>query len=144
MAHGNLMRGLPHIKHADKLCDACLVRKQCHLPFPEKARYQAKKQLELVHRDLYVVRSSWQRQVVVATSYCSSTTIVGSCGRCSSHPRMRQGDRCHMIASNKGRVSPQAARVAHQPWCRVHIGHLLRALHHARRQRHLITPYSSS
>ena len=52
MARGNLVRGLPHIEHADELCDACLAGKQRRLPFPEKARYRAQKPLELVHGDL--------------------------------------------------------------------------------------------
>lgn len=41
MARGNLVHGLPHIKHAGELCDACLAGKQRRLPFPEKAHYRA-------------------------------------------------------------------------------------------------------
>lgn len=52
MARGNLVHGLPHIEHADELCDACLAGKQRRLPFLEKARYRAQKPLELVHGDL--------------------------------------------------------------------------------------------
>uniref|UniRef100_A0ACD6AP94 Uncharacterized protein n=1 Tax=Avena sativa TaxID=4498 RepID=A0ACD6AP94_AVESA len=52
MARGGLVRGLPHIEHADELCQACLAGKQRRLPFPQKAHYRAQKPLELVHGDL--------------------------------------------------------------------------------------------
>uniref|UniRef100_A0ACD5TNV1 Uncharacterized protein n=1 Tax=Avena sativa TaxID=4498 RepID=A0ACD5TNV1_AVESA len=52
MARGGLVRGLPHIEHADELCEACLAGKQRRLPFPHKAHYRAQKPLELVHGDL--------------------------------------------------------------------------------------------
>uniref|UniRef100_A0ACD5ZX98 Uncharacterized protein n=1 Tax=Avena sativa TaxID=4498 RepID=A0ACD5ZX98_AVESA len=52
MARGGLVRGLPHIEHADELCQACLAGKQRRLPFRQKAHYRAQKPLELVHGDL--------------------------------------------------------------------------------------------
>src|SRR3954466_8316980 len=52
MARAGLMRGLPHIEHADELCEACLAWKQRRLPFPQKAKFRAEKPLELVHGDL--------------------------------------------------------------------------------------------
>jgi hypothetical protein len=52
MARGELVRGLPHIDHAEELCDACLAGKKRRLPFPQKAKYRAAKPLELIHGDL--------------------------------------------------------------------------------------------
>jgi hypothetical protein len=52
MVRGRLVRGLPHIDHANELCEACLAGKQRRLPFPQKAHYRAQKPLELVHGDL--------------------------------------------------------------------------------------------
>ena len=43
---------LPHIEHAGKLCDSCLVGKQRRLPFPKTAKYHVAEALELVHGDL--------------------------------------------------------------------------------------------
>jgi hypothetical protein len=47
-----MVRGLPHIKHADELCDSCLAGKQRRLPFPMVASYRATEVHELVHGDL--------------------------------------------------------------------------------------------
>ncbi|KAM0916826.1 hypothetical protein ACQ4PT_009866 [Festuca glaucescens] len=52
MSWGGLVRGLPHIDHADELCEACLAGKQRRQPFPQKARFRAQRPLELVHGDL--------------------------------------------------------------------------------------------
>lgn len=49
MARGGLVHGLPHVKHTGELCEACLAGKQLRVPFPQKAKYRAEKQLELVH-----------------------------------------------------------------------------------------------
>ena len=38
-----MVRGLPHIKHGDELCDSCLAGKQRRLPFPKAAKYHARK-----------------------------------------------------------------------------------------------------
>ena len=48
-----MVTGLPHIEHAGKLCDSCLVRKQRRLTFSKKAKYHAVEALKLVHGDLY-------------------------------------------------------------------------------------------
>jgi hypothetical protein len=47
-----MVHGLPHIEHADELCDDCLVGKQ-RQSFPKTAKYRAADTLELVHGDLY-------------------------------------------------------------------------------------------
>ena len=52
MAKKELVRGLPHIEHAEELCKACLAGKQRRIPFPQKAKYRATAPLELVHGDL--------------------------------------------------------------------------------------------
>jgi transposase InsO family protein len=52
MSRGELVRGLPHIDHADELCDACLAGKQRRTPFPQQAKFRARRPLELVHGDL--------------------------------------------------------------------------------------------
>ncbi|XP_073363669.1 uncharacterized protein [Aegilops tauschii subsp. strangulata] len=52
MAKKELVRGLPHIAHAEELCGACLTGKQRRIPFPQKAKYRATTPLELVHGDL--------------------------------------------------------------------------------------------
>ena len=48
----SMARGLPLIKHAEQVCDTCLVTKQRRRPFPQKAQYRAEDPLELVHADL--------------------------------------------------------------------------------------------
>jgi transposase InsO family protein len=35
-----MVRGMPHIKHADELCYGCLAGKQRRLPFPKVAKYR--------------------------------------------------------------------------------------------------------
>ena len=47
-----MVRGVPNITHPTQLCEACLVGKQCRIPFPVQTQYRAKKPLELVHADL--------------------------------------------------------------------------------------------
>jgi hypothetical protein len=47
-----MVRGLPHIKHTDELCDSWLAGKQRRFPFPKAAKYHMVKALELVHEDL--------------------------------------------------------------------------------------------
>jgi hypothetical protein len=49
---GKMVRGMPHIKHADELCYGCLAGKQRRLPFPKVAKYRVGGALELVHDDL--------------------------------------------------------------------------------------------
>jgi hypothetical protein len=48
----SMAHGLPLIKHAEQVCDTCLVTKQRRRPFPQKAQYRAEDPLELVHADL--------------------------------------------------------------------------------------------
>lgn len=52
MANEDLVRGMPQIKKVNLLWDGCLADKHRHMPFPEKAEYQAERALELVHGDL--------------------------------------------------------------------------------------------
>ena len=52
MAHGDMVRGLPRIDHADELCDGCLAGKQRRAPFPAESKFRAQTVLELVHGDL--------------------------------------------------------------------------------------------
>ena len=47
-----MVHGLPPIKHQDHLCNACLIGKQRHAPFPDAMQYRAIEPLELLHRDL--------------------------------------------------------------------------------------------
>jgi hypothetical protein len=44
--------GLPLIKHAEQVCDTCVVTNQRRWLFPQKAKYRAEDPLELVHADL--------------------------------------------------------------------------------------------
>jgi hypothetical protein len=48
----SMARGLPVIKHAEQVCDTCVVTKQRWRPFPQQAQYHAEDPLELVHADL--------------------------------------------------------------------------------------------
>ena len=47
-----MVRWLPYMKHAGKLCDSCLAEKQRRLSFPKVAKYRMVDALELVHGDL--------------------------------------------------------------------------------------------
>ena len=47
-----MVTGLPHIEHAGKLCDSCLVEKQRRLLFLKIVKYCTVEALELVHGDL--------------------------------------------------------------------------------------------
>jgi transposase InsO family protein len=52
MSRQELVRGMPHIDHADQICDACLAGKQRLASFPQVAKFRATERLELVHADL--------------------------------------------------------------------------------------------
>ncbi|OAE29316.1 hypothetical protein AXG93_3102s1430 [Marchantia polymorpha subsp. ruderalis] len=52
LGHGGMVQGLPQFDHVDQLCDACLAGKQRRAPFPQKAKYGARKRLDLVHGDI--------------------------------------------------------------------------------------------
>jgi transposase InsO family protein len=52
MLRQELVRGMPHIDHADHICDACLAGKQRRASFPQVAKFRATERLELVHADL--------------------------------------------------------------------------------------------
>jgi hypothetical protein len=47
-----MVRGLPTISEANKLCDGCIISKQRRVPFPTKSSFRADEALELVHGDL--------------------------------------------------------------------------------------------
>jgi hypothetical protein len=44
--------GMSVIKHAEQVCDTCITTKQRRRPFPQRAKYRAQEQLELVHGNL--------------------------------------------------------------------------------------------
>jgi transposase InsO family protein len=52
MGHDNMVRGMPRLKHAEQLCEMCVVTKHRRAPFPSQAKYRAEKPLELVHGDI--------------------------------------------------------------------------------------------
>ena len=53
MTRKGLVEGIPRIKHAGQICDACLLGKHIRTPFPNKAKLRSKNPLDLVYGDLY-------------------------------------------------------------------------------------------
>ncbi|KAL8107017.1 hypothetical protein AgCh_023716 [Apium graveolens] len=47
-----MVKGIPRIIKPNVVCDKCLMAKQTGKTFPNKAKYSAKKELELIHGDL--------------------------------------------------------------------------------------------
>ncbi|KAF2310093.1 hypothetical protein GH714_006509 [Hevea brasiliensis] len=52
LSRKGMVKGLPSIDQANKLCDGCLVGKQHRTSFPKQTEFRASRPLELVHSDL--------------------------------------------------------------------------------------------
>jgi hypothetical protein len=52
MGREGLVRGLPVLNEAERLCDACIIGKHRRDPFPTSAQRRSSKPLELLHGDL--------------------------------------------------------------------------------------------
>ena len=79
LAREDMVRGLPVVDQADRLCEACLAGKHRRAPFPRQARYRAVAVLWHGHVDLCgpITRPPQEGN---GTSSFSSTTRAGSCG----------------------------------------------------------------
>lgn len=52
MKKKELVKGLPELKGAEKICTVCNIGKQQRVKFPKKGKWRASEKLELIHADL--------------------------------------------------------------------------------------------